>query len=68
MQTAVRDVHNELLGLIERRHAEVMGRIDAITPDRLHANKKGFRFANERNEDHNTAVQLPNPLHRYVAN
>jgi DNA repair exonuclease SbcCD ATPase subunit len=68
MQTAVRDIHNQLLGLIERRHAEVMGRIDAITPDRLRANKTGFRFANERNEDCDTVVHLPNPLRRNVAN
>jgi uncharacterized protein YicC (UPF0701 family) len=64
MQTAVRDINNQLLSLIERRHAEVMGRIDAITPDRLRANKTGFRFANERDEDCDTVVHLPNPLRR----
>ena len=58
MQTALRDTHS----LVERRHAEVMGRIDAIAPDRLRANAKGFRFANERDEDCNTVVELPNPL------
>ena len=62
MQTALRDTHNQLLSLVERRHAEVMGRIDAIAPDRLRANAKGFRFANERDEDCNTVVELPNPL------
>jgi hypothetical protein len=64
MQTAVRDINNQLLSLIERRHAEVMGRIDAITPDRLRANRTGFRFANERDEDCDTVVHLPNPLRR----
>src|SRR5262245_26845218 len=64
MQTAVRDINNQLLSLIERRHAEVMGRIDAITPDRLRANKTGFHFANEREEDRDTVVHLPYPLRR----
>jgi hypothetical protein len=64
----MQDTHNELFSLIERRHAEVMGRIDATAPDRLRANKTGFRFANERNEDCDTVVHLPNPLRRNVAN
>jgi hypothetical protein len=68
MQTAVSNINNQLLSLIERRHAEVMGRIDAITPDRSRANKMGFRFANERDEDCDTVVHLPNPLRRNVAN
>jgi hypothetical protein len=68
MQSAVRDIHNELFSLIERRHAEVMGRIDAITPDRLRANAKGFRFANERDEGRDTVVHLPNPLRGNAVN
>jgi hypothetical protein len=62
LETAVHNMHNQLFSLVERRYAEVMGRIDAIAPDRLRANAKGFRFANERDEDCDTAFELPNPV------
>jgi len=48
--------------LIEWPWAEVMGRIDAIAPDRLRAKAKDFRFANKRDEASEKVVELPNPL------
>jgi len=68
MQTEVRAIHNQLLSLIERRYAEVMGRIDAIIPDRLRANAKGFRFANERHEHRDTVVHVPETPHSNAVN
>jgi hypothetical protein len=59
---------NEIFVSIERRLAEMMGRIDALVPgergkDFRFAGEKdeGFKFSNERDDG---PVDLPNPLKR----
>jgi hypothetical protein len=59
----VTQIEDQLFTLVERRFAELMGRIDAIAPDARRA--KEFRFAAEKSNDGDDAVvDLPNPLGR----
>jgi DNA repair exonuclease SbcCD ATPase subunit len=43
---AVKEVENRLLGVVERRFGELLGRLDALEPQERRA--KDFKFANEK--------------------
>jgi len=64
VEKMIREIQNTLLGTIERRFGELMGRIDAIAPG-ASARSKDFKFSNERDAD---PVDLPNPLRRRELN
>ena len=61
VQTQYRDTERELFRLVERRFAELAGRLDALAPDARSRTKGEFRFASEKGSDDET-VDLPNPI------
>jgi len=54
-----REIQRELFTLVEKRFAELAGRLDAVLPD---ARSRSTKFASERNES--DVIDLPNPLVR----
>jgi len=57
-----REIQRELFTLVEKRFAELAGRLDAVLPDARSRSTKDFKFASERNES--DVIDLPNPLVR----
>ena len=52
-----REIQRELFTLVEKRFAELAGRLDAVLPDARSRSSKDFKFANERDDG---VIDLPN--------
>jgi hypothetical protein len=57
-----RDSERELFRLVERRFAELAGRLDVIAPDTRSRGHGEFRFASEKSSDDETTIDMPNPI------
>jgi hypothetical protein len=62
IQSQYRGVEGELFRLVERRFAELAGRLDALVPDARSRTKREFRFATEKSSDDETTIDMPNPI------
>ena len=60
----VRDLRRDILGLFEKRFAELGARLDVSLPEARSRLEKTFRFSSER--DDGDVVDLSNPLVRKV--